>query len=237
MSQAELRARRRELKAVRKRLRWVAKNVPDSAPWVSLRPAKTIQDLRSPHGSLREALEADVEALLAEIRRLKREAYRDALAGVRAADAKTRGHVQDAVGKLQEGDEEGADEAMKKARAQAGGVLRRILEIVSKHPSLGTMENALDKWGKWLEAGGGSEADPDLAARSHDALLRAALILLRRALRAFRRRQTEARALEAIKRATTAIALGDTSGEAQAAVQEVERFLRRPQRRRARGAR
>jgi hypothetical protein len=162
-TQETIRQRIREIQSQLKYLH--AKHVPDSQPWISLRPGN-IEDLRSKFHSLREALENDLQVLRDDLHHLEVEANKAHRAALRGSALSSTGEFdRDLLRLLHKGEETGKiDQGQFEAlRSESDAALQRWQEAVEEDPSPENMEGLLSQLGQTMLVGldQGSDAASD----------------------------------------------------------------------------
>ena len=131
------------IKEIQKKLKQVEK-MPSSQPWITLKWASTVEELRSPHRSLKDALEHDIRSLKDQLRNLKlrkRIVIRQNAIGA-SKDFKKR--LEDTLRKA-ENTGQLDDAELAALQKESLEVLNKFIDILDGDPSLENMEGVLSE--------------------------------------------------------------------------------------------
>jgi hypothetical protein len=136
-------------------------NMPTTQPWITLKRASSIEELRSPHRTLKEALEDDLEKLrreLSGLRARERKVIREPAMRAKRDFDKRLEKV------LRKAEQEGEIDESELVELQEGSleVLDKFIEILDEHPSTENMRGVLSGMETAFLLG----AEPDGAQRA-----------------------------------------------------------------------
>jgi nucleoid-associated protein YgaU len=162
-------------------------SVPGAQPWISFHRVQTIEELKSPFPTLKDALKHDLTVLKSKLRDLNRMAL---ATRVQAANRAREDFRREAYEKLKEAEKDGGptESELADLRSKAESVLKRYVNILKVNPSEKNMENVLAN----LEAPlvFGSDSDSGVAGEAFHELSSASEKLVTQREKEFRRTPT-----------------------------------------------
>lgn len=149
---------RQDMRRVQEQLKRL-ENQPGTQPWISFHRTTRVQDLRSPHRTLKDALRADLSSLRDQLRDLRTQRVRARTRAVRADAAAFERRVRRTLNEAARTSGGISGEDLADLASEAEDVLEQQTNLMLAHPTAGNLAKTLEYWGNTQELGGDPESE------------------------------------------------------------------------------
>ncbi|MGD2067771.1 MAG: LysM domain-containing protein [Gemmatimonadota bacterium] len=149
---------RQDMRRVQEQLKRLS-NQPGTRPWISFHRTARVQELRSPHRTLKEALRADLSTLRDQLRDLRSQRVRARTRAVRADAAAFERRVRRTLDHAARTSGGISGEDLAELAGESEDILEQQTNLMLAHPSAGNLAKTLEYWGHSQELGGDPESE------------------------------------------------------------------------------